>query len=168
MLAGMHHADPLAMMLKHFIVKRPDELKLRRKLWRTLRRPAGEVARDLRRKPRPALSAATDHDGVRAGARERGLGVVAGHDVAVDHDRDRHRLLDGAHRRPVGAPLVELATRAAVNRDELYARCLGATRQFRRIDRAVVPTQSHLQGYGYARRRHGRIHKTDRMVEIAH
>src|SRR5215471_1084500 len=168
MLAGMLYADALAMMAKHFIIERPDQLKLLRKPRWTLKRPAGEIARNLPRKPRPALSTATDHDSVRAGARERRLGVVTGHDVAVDNDRNRHRLFDGAHRRPVGPPLVELATRAAVNRDERYARCLRATRQFRRIYRAVVPTESHLQGYGYGCRGHGRIDKTDRVVEIAH
>src|SRR5215470_6598677 len=123
----MLQADPLAMMAKHILIKRPDELQLYRKSRRPLEREAGEVARDLPWKPRPALSAAADHDSVRAGARERRLGVVAGPDVAVDHDRDRHRLFHGPHGRPVGAPFVELATRAAVNRDELYARCLSTT-----------------------------------------
>src|SRR5258705_7107643 len=160
MLAGMLQADPLAMMAKLVFIKHPDELKLRRKPWRPLKRAAGEVARDLAWKPRPALSAAADHDSVRARACERGVGVVAGPDVAVDHDRDRHRVLHGAHGRPVGTPFVELATRAAVNRDEFYARCLGATRQFRRIYRTVVPAQSHLQGDGHRRRRHGRVDET--------
>src|SRR5262249_17760158 len=161
MLAGMLRADPLAMMAKHVLIKRPDKFQLHRKPRRPLERRAGEVARDLPRKPGPALSAAADHDGVRAGARERRLGVVAGPDVAVDHDRERHRLLDGAHGRPVGAPFVELATRAAVNRDELYPRSLSTTGQFRRIYRMVVPPQSHLQGYGHRRRGHGRVHETD-------
>src|SRR5260370_14559022 len=141
MLAGMLHADPLAMMAKHVFIKRPDEVKRHRKPRRPLKRPAGEVARDLPWKPRPALSAATDHDSVRAGARECGVGVVAGHDVAVDHDRDRHCLLHGAHGRPVGAPFVELATRAAVSRNELYARSLSATRQVPRLYRPDVPNQ---------------------------
>src|SRR5258708_27253432 len=110
MLAGMLHANPLAMMPKLVFIKPLDELKLRPKPWRPLKRAASEVARDLPWKPRPALGAATDHDSVRAGARECGVGVVAGHDVAVDHDRDRHRLLHGAHRPPARVPLVALAT----------------------------------------------------------
>src|SRR5260221_11343619 len=110
MLAGMLHADPLAMMAKHVFIKRPDEFKLHRKPWRPLQRGAGEVARDLPWKPRPALSAATDHDGVRAGALECHLGVVAGHDVPVTHDRDPHCLLHGAHSRRAGGPCGDLAT----------------------------------------------------------
>src|SRR5260370_8557455 len=109
MLAGMLHADPLAMMAKLVLIKHADELKLRSKPWRLLKRAAGEVARDVPRKPRPALSAAADHDSVRAGACERGVGVVAGPDVAVYPHRDRHRPLHGPHSRPVRAPLPQLA-----------------------------------------------------------
>src|SRR5260370_16833324 len=106
MLAGMLHADPLAMMAKHVFIKRPDEVKLHRKSRRPLKRPAGEVARDLPWKPRPALSAPTDHDSVRAGARECGAGVVAGPDTPLHPPPHPHPPPPHPPRRPLGPALL--------------------------------------------------------------
>src|SRR5258708_24676337 len=90
MLAGMLHADPLAMMAKHVFIKRPDEVKLHRKPRPPLKRPAGAVAPYLPWKPQPALSASTDHDSVRPGARLCGCVLVPGPEHVSDHKRVQH------------------------------------------------------------------------------
>src|SRR5215470_12583991 len=55
-----------------------------------------------------------------------------------------------------------------MNRDEPYARCFRTARQFWCIDRAVVPTETHLEGYWHRNRGHRRVDQADRMVEITH
>ena len=121
MLARMTEPDGAAVMREHFAVERADQRKLFAERRRRLAAAGFEIARELAGKPRPALGAAADHHGVGLRRRQRRVGVVEAFDVAIDDDRDRHGLLDGAHRRPVGAPLVELAARAAVHGDETHA-----------------------------------------------
>ncbi len=89
-------------------------------------------------------------------------------DVAVDHERDRDRVLHRAHRAPVGAALVELVAGAAMNGDELHAGILRAPREFGRIDAIAVPAEPHLQRDRHLHRRHGRLDQRERMIEIAH
>ena len=89
-------------------------------------------------------------------------------EVAVGDDRDRHRVLDGADRRPVGCPGVELAARAAVDGDHPDAGGLGAARQLGRVDRGVVPAEPHLQRHRQRRGADRRLDQGQRMVEVAH
>ena len=118
MLSGVAQPDIDAMMGEHFVVKRADERKLfAERRWR-FAFSGREITRKLAGKPRPALRAAADHHRVGSGCRQRRVGIVEVVDVAVDHDRDRHALFDGAHRRPIGAAVIELAARAAMHRDE--------------------------------------------------
>ena len=51
-------------------------------------------------------------------------------DIAVDDHRDRHRLLDRGHRRPVGRAGIELAAGAAVDGDGLDPAPFGARGQY--------------------------------------
>ena len=121
MLAGVPAADRQAVMREHFVIERIDQGELLGERRRALARAGREITRHLSGKPRPALRGAADHDGVGAGSRQRAFGVVERTNVAIDDDRNRHRLLDGAHRRPVGAAVVELAARAAMHGDHVNA-----------------------------------------------
>src|SRR5450759_3143128 len=71
-----------------------------------------EIARHLTGEPGTALRSAADHHRVGARSGARVFSVVVGTNVAIDDDRDRYRLLHRAHRRPVGAAVVELAAGA--------------------------------------------------------
>ena len=135
---------------------------------RRLTLSACEIARELAGKPRPALRAAPDHDGVGAGSEQRDVGIVEWLNVAIDDDRDRDRLLDGAHRRPVGMAVVELAAGTAVHGDKRDARLFGAARQIGRVERGVVPAKPHFQRHRNLDRRHDCLDQGERMVEIAH
>ena len=76
--------------------------------------------------------------------------------------------LDGAHRRPVGASLVELAAGAAVHRHQADAGALGALRQLRGVDGAIVPAEPHLERHRNRHRVDGRLDQGQGMIEIAH
>ena len=122
MLARMAQPDIDAVMREHFVVERADRARVDRSAAAALRAFAGrQVTGELAGKPGPALRAAPDHHRVGAGRRKRSVGIVEASDVAVDDDRYRDAVLDGAHRRPVGAPVIELAAGAAMHRDELDA-----------------------------------------------
>ena len=54
-------------------------------------------------------------------------------DVAIDDERDGDGAFHGADRRPIRASLVELRTRAAVNRDEACSDRLAAPSELRRV-----------------------------------
>ena len=69
---------------------------------------------------------------------------------------------------PSRPALVELAARAAMHRDHPHARRLGAARELRRIERAVVPAEPHLQRHRHRDRADRRLDQGQRMVEIAH
>ena len=102
--------------------------------------------------PRPTMTAsAPDISSAVTRLLERG-------DVAVDDERNADRILDRAHRAPIGFALVELAAGAAMHRDHLHAGGFGAARQFRRVARAIVPAEPHLQ-------RHRHLHGGDRRLD---
>ncbi len=77
-------------------------------------------------------------------------------------------VLDGAHRRPIGAALVELAAGAAMHGDHLHARRRGAARQLGRVDRAIIPAEPHLERHRHRHGADGGLDQRQRMVEIAH
>ena len=112
--------------------------------------------------PRPTMTAsAPDISSAVTRLLERG-------DIAVDDERNADRILDGAHRAPIGVALVELAAGAAVHRNHLHARGLRAARQFRRVERAIVPAEPHLQRHRHLHRRYRRLDQSQRVIEIAH
>ena len=91
-----------------------------------------------------------------------------GHDVPVDDQRNIDRIPHGANRLPVCFALVELAARTAMHRDQLHTGILCATRQFWRVDRAMIPAKTHFQSYRYAHGANRRLDQRQRMIEIAH
>ncbi len=131
--------------------------------------PAGrEVAGDLPGPPGTALRRAADHHRVGAGGRERGGGILVAADVAVDDDRDRDAVLDGANRRPVGAALVELAARSSVHRDRRTpASCARRASSGALIERSSQPSRI-LSVTGTRTAPTVASIKRQRMVEIAH
>src|SRR5208282_6578922 len=98
MLARVAQSDVEAVMREHFAVERADQRQLFAERRRRLAAAGFQIARELAGKPRPALGATADHYGVGLRRLKRRVGVVETFDVAVDDDRDRYRLLDGAHR----------------------------------------------------------------------
>ena len=105
MLAGMAAADRDAVVRQHLVVERIDQAELRGERGRGLAPAARQVAGDLPGQPGPALRRAADHHRVGARGRERGDGIVAAADVAVDHHRNVDARLDGTHRRQSARPL---------------------------------------------------------------
>ena len=168
MLARMAHADARAVMDQHFLVERADQIELLGERGRRALLAGREIMREIAGKPRPPVRAAPDHHGIRAGLRQRRDRALEIRHVAVDDDRNGHRLLHGAHRGPVGRALVELAARAAMHRDEADAGRFGAARKLGRIARIVVPAEPHLQRDRHADRADGRVDQGQRMIEIAH
>src|SRR5215470_5194703 len=121
MLAGVPQAGGVAMMGQHLLIERGDQLTLMRKRQGRFALSRCEIASELTGKPRGPPGATPDHDRIRAGGAKRGVGILEGLDVTVDDERDRYRLLDGSHRGPVGAPVVELTAGTAVHADETDA-----------------------------------------------
>ena len=162
MLARMAHADARAVMdraSRHRARQIRSQLLVERRARRAARR-SRDSARDRPGNhgrpcaPRPTITASAPDA---SSAVDRAL--EARH-VAIDDDRDRHRLLHGAHRGPVGRALVELAARAAVHGDEPDAGRFGAARKLRRVERVVVPAEPHLQ-------RHRHVDRADRRLDQA-
>src|SRR6202022_4696192 len=140
----MAKADAQSVMTANFIIERTDIFELLRQRWRGFGDSGFDAAPDLTGQPRLALRAAADHDRVGARHFKRGHGFLERCDIAVDDERNADRILDSAHRGPIGVTLVELATRAAVYGNQLHARGLCAARQFRRVEGAIVPAEPHL------------------------
>ena len=168
MLARVLCADPHAVMRDHVVIERADIAELPRQGRRLFGDAGCKLAADLPRQPRLALRATSDHHRVRPRTIECVPRIGKRGDVAIDHQRNIDRLANGANRVPVGLALVELAAGAAMHRNQPDAGGFGPPRQFRRIDRAVIPTETHLQRHGYADRADGRLDQRQRVVEIAH
>src|SRR6185437_14046314 len=100
MLARMAATDAHTVMRDHLVVKRGGDGMLLCERRRVLAHAGLEEARDLAGKPRTALRAAPDHDGIGAGGVEGGERIVEGFDVAVDDDGHADGALDRAHRTP--------------------------------------------------------------------
>src|SRR5665213_1905015 len=115
-LARVASANRQPMMGEHLVVERVDQRELLRKRRRALSPAGREVARHVSGKPGTTLRGAADHQRVGARGGERSFGVVIGSNVAIDDNRDRYCLLDRAHRRPVGASIVELTASTAMHR----------------------------------------------------
>ena len=164
----MAKADPQAVVAANLIIERADIVELLGQRRRSFDHAGFEAAPDLAGQPRLALRAAADHDGVGARHFERGHGLLERCDIAVDDERNADRIPDGAHRAPVGLALVELAARAAMHRNQLHAGGLRAARQFRRVERAIVPAEPHLQRHRHFHRRYRRLDQPQGVVEIAH
>src|ERR1044071_662648 len=82
-----------AVVAQHLVVKAVNQPVLVRQRGRLLARARHEVARNLSRKPRAALSTTPDHDGVGTGHRQGFDGVVTGFDIAIAGPRSRYRPL---------------------------------------------------------------------------
>ena len=82
--------------------------------------------------------------------------------------RNREFVLDRANRGPVRTALVELAAGAPMHGDEAHARLLGAARQFRRVDRAIIPAEPHLERDRHRDRADRGFDQRQRVIEIAH
>ena len=127
-----------------------------------------ERARQGADQPGRADRRASDHHARRAGKSEHGPRVFRCRAIAIDDDRDRDRIDDGANGGPIGATFVELAARAPVDGRHLRARPFGPPREFRRIQGRFVPAQAHLDGYGNRHRLDDRLDETLGIIEIAH
>src|SRR5260370_28764214 len=111
MFARMAKADAQPIVTANLIIKRTDIFELLGERRRGFDDAGFEAAPDLAGQPRLALGAAADHHGVGARHFKRGYRLLERGDIAVDDERNADRILDGAHRGPIGIPLVELAAR---------------------------------------------------------
>ena len=109
------------------------------------RRPAKASARS-REQPRPTQAAPSHHHAVGAGLAHHGQRIRRGPDVAVAQHRQRHRLLEPGHRRPVGPARVELGRGAGVQRDGGRTLVLGHPAGVEVGEQLVVDAQAHLDG----------------------
>ena len=161
MFARMAQADAQAVVAADLVIERADiaraarraTARLRRRRY-SRRRPIWPGSHGWPCAPRPIITASAPD------MFERGHGLFERGDVAVDDERNRDRILDGAHRAPIGLALVELAARAAMHGDHLHAGSFRAARQLRRVERAIVPAEPHLQ-------RHRHLHRGDRRLDQA-
>ena len=133
-------------MQKHFLVMAKHDFELGRK--RRVRNPPPgfQPFDNLANEPRPSVAAAPDHQTVGAGFLQCPVGVVAGRNVAVGDDRDRHRFFDLANKTPVGGASIKLATSTAVHADHADAAGFADPSEPRRVAGALVPSRAHLQG----------------------
>ena len=168
MLAGMAQAYAQAVVRKQFVVELVDQGELNRERGRCFAATAVKTARDLAGQPGTALRGASDHHSVGARSGKRSPGIVHRADVAVDHERNRDRVLDRPHGPPVGVALVELAAGAPVYGHKADAGRLRATRKLGRVPGAVIPTEPHLERYRHRHRGHRGLDQGERMIEIAH
>src|SRR5258708_26667605 len=168
MLARMTKADAQPVQFADFIVERADMVELlRQRGWR-FGYAGFKAAPDLTGQPGLALRAAADHDPVGAGHFKCGHSLLERGDIAVDDEWNSDRILDRAHRAPIGLALVELATRAAMHRDHLDAARFRTARQFRCVERAIVPAEPHLQRHRHFHGRYRRLDQSHGAIEIAH
>ena len=89
------------------------------------------------------------------------------HDIAVGDDRDRDGVLHRPDRRPVGATLVELTPRAAVDHHHAHPGAFGPLRQFGGVEVAVIPAQPGLQRDRHLHRARHRLDQPQRQVQVA-
>ena len=94
--------------------------------------------------------------------------IVAGSDIPVDGHGNRHRLLDSTNRDPIGGAVVELATGASVDGDELDPRSLGAAREIGRVHGRGVPAKPHFQSHRNLNRGDRRLDQSECMIKVAH
>src|SRR5260221_7910392 len=168
MLASVAATDRLTVMVQHFLIEGVDQLELFTYGWRRFKSATCEITRNLSRKPRTSLRGAADHDCIGTRRCQREQRIFEGTNIAIDYHRNRNGILHRADGDPVRVSVVELTARTTMNRYELDAGRLGATRKFRRVDGGRIPTQSHLQGDRNLHGRHRRIDQAQRVIEIAH
>ncbi len=144
MLARMAKADAQAVKPADFVIERANMFQLFSKRRRGLGHSGFEPPAKLARQPGLALRAAADHDRIGAGFFQRRDRFLERCDVAIYDQRNRNGILDRAHRVPIRFALVELAAGAAMYGDHLHAGRFRTARQFRRIDRAIVPAEPHF------------------------
>ena len=89
-------------------------------------------------------------------------------DIPVDDYGNRHRLLDGTNRDPIGGAVVELATGAPVDGDELDPSSLGAAREIGRVHGRGVPAKPHFQGHRDTNGGDRRLDQTKGMIKVPH
>ena len=147
MLARVPHADARAVMREHLVVVRratSASCSVERRRARAPRRSRGSAragpaaTAGPARRGRPSRRRRPTRRAPRARVATSTMSPLT--TTGIDD-----RVLDGADRRPVGLPGVELAARAAMHGDQLHARRLGAARELRRVARCVVPAEPHLQ-----------------------
>ena len=118
--------------------------------------------------PRRAVMGATDHDGVCARLRKNFSRIGDGCHIAIGDDGNGDGFLHPPDGAPVCPALVELAARASMHRHHLDTRLLRPARQRRRIERLLIPPQTHLDGHRHLHRADHGIDQRQRVVEIAH
>ncbi len=132
------------------------------------RRRAPQLVRNAGQQPRTPLNAAADHDAICARQIQGSASGRGIRDVSIGENRNPDRRLDPCDRRPIRASLVELAARAAVDRDHPDARRLGPHSQLRRVQQILVPAQPSLQRHGHLHRAYHGVDQAQRMVQIPH
>ena len=132
------------------------------------RAPGVEGARYSADQPGRAKRRPPDHHPRCAGKREHGARVFKSRAIPVDENRNPDGLNHRADSGPIGAAVVELGARSPVDGRHPRPRLLGAAGEFRRVQRRLVPAQTHLDGHGNAHRLDHRDDQALGVVEIAH
>ena len=124
--------------------------------------------RDLADEPRPPHRGTADHHGIGAGLRQHRSGVREARTIAIRGHGYRNGFLDLADRRPVCPARIKLAARTAMNAEHGDPFGLRQPREFRRIDRLIIPAKPHFQCHGDAHGRDGGANKRHRQRDVAH
>src|SRR5579885_1379268 len=160
MLARHPDAGVSAVMKEDVLVMLQHRLELLCKRWIGPARSGPQIVHHLGREPGAAVGATADHDSVSARLQARGVHILEGRDVAVDDHGNPHGILHRAHELPIGASLVKLAARAAVDRHHANAALFRDLREARCIAVGGVPARPHLE-------RHWKSHGPDGRLENA-
>ena len=104
----------------------------------------GQVVGNFTKNPGPPLRGAAHHQGIGPAGLQRSLGGLRAGDVAIDHHRDAHRLLDGGHRGVFGLAFVALLARTAVDGEHLHAHGFKAPGQGHGVFMRLAPAGAHF------------------------
>ena len=134
----------------------------------TKRTAVGKRAGNRADEPGRAQRRPADHHTVRARLRHHGARIFDRRAIAVDDDRNCDRVDDRARRPPIGPTVVELSPRAPVNRHHPAPARFGAAGEIGRIQRTLIPAETHLHRDGNRDRVDDRGDDPLGAVEIAH
>ncbi len=168
MLARDTPAKRRAVKPEHRLEMPSHEIRQRRPARHIRRREPVKPCGHLGQQPRPALRAAPDHHARRPRPRLRHAGSRGIHDVAIGDDRNPDRLGHVPDRLPIGAPLVELTARAAVNGDHGDPRRLGPPRDIRCVQAVMIPAEPGLERHRHIHRADNRLDQPQRVIRRAH
>ncbi len=134
-----------AVMVQHLFIVLENRVHLIFKLRVCNTLTCAQICHDLIDKPGLAIATTTDHHAICPRISKRLIRILKRIDIAVDDNRDVHRLLHNANLLPVGMTSVHLAAGTAMDHHHLDASLFSNLGKFRRVEAGVIPTETHLE-----------------------